>query len=432
MEGQEIKRRQITLRNGLLRLHRYAGLALAAFLIIIGSTGSVIAFFPELDRLLNPDLLAVESQGSPTMDMLILRDKLQAADPTAHIYAIIWPKNAGESMSAYAEGAIESSTGKVLPIGYDQIFANPYTGEVLGSRLWGSLPFERKDVFTFIYFLHYSLVLPEFLGEAFMGMVAIVWALDCLVGFALTLPRRRKVAEADRDASSHRKSFWRRWKPAWMVETRAGANRLVFDWHRASGLWLFPLLLVFAVSGFSFNLPGVYSSVISRISGYTDTDVHPDLEEPLVNPAIKWPDAFALTQRYIAEQADRRGFTINRPHGLYYRRDKGIYVYRVHSSRDLVEYAQTSVSIDATTGALIGVEIPTGDNAGNTFTTWIKALHQAVAFGFPYRIAVCAVGMLVVLLTITGVLVWWRKRTARLISAARGANRQGAGFEAAK
>ncbi|MGQ0591136.1 MAG: PepSY domain-containing protein, partial [Gammaproteobacteria bacterium] len=40
-------------------LHRYAGLAMTVFLILVGVTGSVLAFYHELDRWLNPELLTV-------------------------------------------------------------------------------------------------------------------------------------------------------------------------------------------------------------------------------------------------------------------------------------------------------------------------------------------------------------------------------------
>ncbi len=34
-------------------LHRWAGLAIAAFLIVVGLTGNLLAFYPELNRLFN-------------------------------------------------------------------------------------------------------------------------------------------------------------------------------------------------------------------------------------------------------------------------------------------------------------------------------------------------------------------------------------------
>ena len=47
----------------LLLLHRWAGLAIAAFLVVSGLTGAIISWDHELDDLLNPHLTTVESQG---------------------------------------------------------------------------------------------------------------------------------------------------------------------------------------------------------------------------------------------------------------------------------------------------------------------------------------------------------------------------------
>ena len=389
----------------LLRLHRYVGLALAAFLVVIGLTGSITAFFPDLDPWLNPDLMTVEPRGE-RLDTLEVLFRLQAQDPKAHLYGVFYPKGPRDTVSAYAEGAIDPKTGFEGPIAYDQVFADPFTGERVGSRHWGDWPFERKNVFTFIYFLHYSLVLPEFLGEVFMGIVALIWAGDCIVGFLLTLPRRAHGARRG-------VGFLRRWRHAWTIHLHGGVNRFVFDWHRAAGLWLWLVLLMFAVSGFSFNLPTAYSAVMSRLTKYSDTEMSPTLPEPLVAPAVGWREAERLGRGYMSEQAAMLGFAVERPYGLIYRREKGIFIYRVVSSRDLTIYGDTSVSLDAMTGRLVAVEVSTGDNAGNTFTSWIKALHQATVFGLPYRIFVSVIGVVTAGLAITGVLIWNRKRRAR-------------------
>ena len=51
--------------------------------------------------------------------------------------------------------------------------------------------------------------------------------------------------------------------------------------------------------------------------------------------------------------------------------------------------------------------------------TWATMLHMAQVFGLPYRVATSLLGLLVTMLSVTGVLIWLRKRSARLLSAAR-------------
>ena len=66
----------------LLLLHRWAGLAIAAFLVVSGLTGAIISWDHELDDLLNPHLTTVESQGTPLSSLELAR-RIEAGDPRA-------------------------------------------------------------------------------------------------------------------------------------------------------------------------------------------------------------------------------------------------------------------------------------------------------------------------------------------------------------
>lgn len=50
-------------RQVALIAHRYVGLMMSVFLIVAGATGSIVAFYPQIDRFINPELLAVEARG---------------------------------------------------------------------------------------------------------------------------------------------------------------------------------------------------------------------------------------------------------------------------------------------------------------------------------------------------------------------------------
>jgi uncharacterized iron-regulated membrane protein len=67
-------------------LHRYAGLAMAGFLIIVGLTGSLLAFFTELEQLINPHWYPVHATvmdgGSVAIDRERVRLQEKALDAT--------------------------------------------------------------------------------------------------------------------------------------------------------------------------------------------------------------------------------------------------------------------------------------------------------------------------------------------------------------
>ena len=66
----------------------------------------------------------------------------------------------------------------------------------------------------------------------------------------------------------------------------------------------------------------------------------------------------------------------------------------------------------------MSTRIPTGEHSGTTVTSWLNALHDAnvAILGLPYRIFVSVLGLVIVMLSVTGLVVWLKKRQARRAS----------------
>ena len=411
-------------RRVMLDLHRYIGLTLAIFILIIAVTGSIIPFYDELERAVNTKLRVVEPrQPAWTLeDLLAVREKLEAQDPRSHVFSLQFPQKPDESVFSRVTGAIDPATGAPYELDYSEVFANPYTGERLGQRFVGHFSFQPKDLIVQIYYLHYALVLPLEAGTMFIGFLALVWAFHCVVGLYLTFP---VSGGAKRKANGGGvKRFFSRWKTSWQIKRGAGANRMIYDTHRAAGLWVWLLLLVFTIAGFALNQGALYARFLSSVTDYThfqEMPPRPPLAGPLLKPPVDWYAALKLGQRYLAEQA--QDFRVERAAALEYRRDLGMYFYLAHTSRDLRDgdtptesdspATAATVAIDATDGRFLGIQIPTGQHAGNTFTSWIMALHVTAVFGRPWQIAVSLFGIVVAVITVTGVIVWWRRRRPR-------------------
>ena len=114
------------------------------------------------------------------------------------------------------------------------------------------------------------------------------------------------------------------------------------------------------------------------------------------------------------------GFSPGPEEWMYYDASRGIYRYAVTSSRDIRErYANTTLYIDAFKGEVTGVWLPTGAAVGDTVTTWLTSLHMATVGGRSYKVLMSLVGLLVSLLSVTGVYLWWKKYIARQASRRR-------------
>jgi len=50
---------------------------------------------------------------------------------------------------------------------------------------------------------------------------------------------------------------------------------------------------------------------------------------------------------------------------------------------------------------------------GNLITRWIRMLHFGQSFGLAYKIFVSVLGLIITLLSVTGIYIWWKKHRAR-------------------
>lgn len=393
--------RKASLRGWLVVAHRIAGLTLAAFLVVAGLTGSLLVWNTELDAALNPHWLrttAANTSAQP-MDALALRDVVQASHPHALAMRVPLAQEPGHVMVFM----LRPLPGKA-PLENDQVFVDPYSGQILGERRWGDITQTWRNLVPFLYRLHYSLALGV-VGTWLLGLVSLLWMLDSVVGFALTLPA---------SAKSTQRPWLGRWARAWKLDMHS-RWRATFDLHRAGGLWLWPVLFVLAWSSFALNLPQWHDPLLRVFSmqqpGTADI---PRRAKPLWQPALDWRAAHRRAQVLMQHQATLHGFSVRAESSLAYDPLRGLYRYDVRSSLDIKDRGgSTRLFLDGDSGTLVATWFPTGAAAADTLITWISNLHMAAVGGAAYQVAITLCGAGIAMLSITGVLIWLRKRQAR-------------------
>ena len=382
-------------------VHRWAGLTLALFLVVAGLTGALLAFYPELHRATAPWLRVAPPPGAPaTPDPVAVLEAAQRAEPLAEFLRL--------------ELAIKPDTAVVFypdarpgeDLGYDELGIDPWTGVAVHRGNWGALSEGWHQVMPFVFDLHYTLALGE-IGRLAFGIAALVWTIDCFVGFCLTLPAGRR-------------RWWARWREAWRVRPwRSGTFRFNFDLHRAGGLWLWPLLLVFAWSSVGFNLRPVYTPVMAAF-GATDPMGTLRRQPAPEDLAHDWRARLAQARAIASHHGSIHGFTVVAEDALSFRPGADAYEYRFRASNDLpTTRPQSRIWFDRETGAVIAHKHGRGTLDADGIDRWLVALHIGSIGGLPYRAFVAIVGLGVVVLSVTGIVVWMRKRSARLLGAAR-------------
>jgi uncharacterized iron-regulated membrane protein len=81
---------------------------------------------------------------------------------------------------------------------------------------------------------------------------------------------------------------------------------------------------------------------------------------------------------------------------------------------------------DGQSGAPAGAELPGRGSTGDLFMQLQFPLHSGRIFGVAGRVAITALGLVIAMLSVTGVVIWAKKRRVRVLSEAKNPRQQGA------
>jgi uncharacterized iron-regulated membrane protein len=383
-------------------LHRWFGLTIAVFLFIAGLTGAIISWDQELDAMIAPEFYYAHGEGTP-MTVFEAVHKVELHHPELTVAFFPTTVRQGEAVAAFVKPR-KDTDGTTPQADFNQIAINPYTGEIQAKRKWGELSLAPANLLPFIYKLHYSLHIPELggldAGVLLMGIIAAVWVLDSVIALWISFPSTRQW----------RKSFAFRW--------RSNSQKLTFDLHRSGGVWIWGFLLIMAITSVSMNLGHeVVRPIVNVFSSLTPSpfETQPAVENAV--PAISREEAVNLAHTEAAKQG------ISKPlGGLFYGADKNVYemwFFEPGHVRGNFGLGNPRFYFDGSDGRYLGSVIPGQGTAGDIFMQLQFPLHSGRILGIGGRIVVTIMGLLVAILSITGIIIWARKRKARLMSSAQ-------------
>ncbi len=395
------------LRPFLVRLHRWFGLAIALFLFVAGLTGALIAWDHELDARLNPDFYTARSDAAP-LDPLALAARIEAADPRVQVTYLPLAIEPGHTLQAGVMPRTDPATGQPYALDFSQIAVDPATGAVQGRREWGAPSLARLDLMPFIYRLHYSLFLPVYGGINFgfwvMGVVGIVWAIDSLIALVLAFPNLKS------------------WRKSFAFRVRRGGYPLVFDLHRSGGVWVWGLLLVVAVTSISMNLAvPVVRPLVSLVSPLAETPYTNPEHFPPAPPGSTMLPRERIVE--IARAAGRDAGIAAPPGALLFAPAMNAYAvgfFTPGNDHGDVGLGNAWLYWDAVTGKPVAAQVPGRGSAGDLFMQAQFPLHSGRIAGVAGRAAVSVLGIVIAMLSVTGICIWVKKRSAR-VRAARSA-----------
>lgn len=412
-------RTQSLFRSWMQTGHRWLGLIAAPFLIVTGLTGAIISWDHELDDWLNPHLRFVHSQGNK-QSPLTLASQVEEKYPEIKVASIPLYTEPDESLALFVMPRQNPETGKLFTPGFNQVFLDPVTGEELGKREWGAVwPLNSENLISFLYKLHYSLHLPEMFGTDrwgiwLLGAIAILWTLDCFIAFYITLPPSPAK-------QTTRAQFLKRWKKAWTIRPNAGTFKLNYDIHRAFGLWAWGLLLLIAFTAFALNLRReVFIPMLSAVTPLTPSAIEQRPRSPLHAPVM--PDVtYAQILRNAETQASQKGWQAPASRIGYFM-NLGVYsveFFYPEADHGVAGGGHQRLFLDGHTGAYLGDKVPWTGTVGDLIAQAQFPIHSGRILGLPGRILISAMGLIVALLSGTGLYIWLKKRKSRQLTQAR-------------
>ena len=372
-------------RKIFLATHRIIGLFAGAILVLIGLSGSVLAFREDIDEWLNASLMRVEPPPLPSPRPLdeILAAATAATPAEGRPERLTLPRHA--HAAAIVSYMVETDD---LDTYFHQLFVDPYTAKVTGSRLYS----HGDDVFSqplvqIVMAFHWTFLLGA--NNAYLvGAIGLLLFFSILLGLWLWRPRNGD------------------WRLGLTIKWGASPERIAYDAHRSVGVYFALLLLVTLATGIAMIFKPATHSLATLIS--------PVRAEPDYGKSTPVPGQAPIGLDAAVAIADKV-FPAGRLHWILLPSgDDGVYVVGKQSD-DEPNRTKTfrNVGVDRYSGRVLQAQDRDDFTAGERVLEWIFPLHCGEAFGPLGRSLVLLTGLTPLLLYVTGFLRWSHKRARR-------------------
>ena len=363
----------IKVRSSWLKIHQFLALSLGLLLALIGLTGSLSMLGEGLDQLLNPSL-GIEAKGQKPISLDLLMAGIQKAHPDLKgSWTLELPKTQKDPLTAFFERPPESFGKIYAPL---MVSVNPFTGEILKSRLWG-------DTFrTWLLDLH-SQLQAGLMGQRVVGGLGLILILSLTSGIILWWPNRSA------------------WRLAFAIRTDQGLNRFLFDLHRWLGLLGFPILLVLALTGFFLVFEGPLESLLGT-TGMAHGEKGPTIKssgQGSTHRPVSLDEAILLARGPFPKSEVRLLTTPEGPEGTY-----RITFKQRGEVND--RHPMTAVWVDQYSGQIREVRNALRFSKGETFLTALWPLHTGELWGGWGHTLYFLSGLLLPLLYLSGLTRW--------------------------
>ncbi len=361
------------MRNFMVWLHRWIALTLGAFIVVVSVSGSFIAFEGQLVRARNAKLQRAEIPASGSA-RLPLDSVLARARALGTIGSLTLPDGEGRAVVA------------TMPDEHE-VYLNPYTGAVLGTRTRA-----QRHAGVVSGFMRANHVIHTSLMTRKIGNQVVVWSTIASVVLVL----------------GGLYLWWR--DKLWRLRLAASWKRINFDLHHLLGIATFVVLLLMTVTGVIMHYP-LAGRAIGKLDRVRSSDPAQPAQPSPLTPMVSLDSAARAS---LAALPGSVLSAISIPPDTRW----PLLLVR-HFPEDRAPGGGSRVLIDRWTGAVLSVHSTRTAGLGTRINNLQRPLHTGDVLGLPTQIIWFLGCWVLVSQAVTGVLMWWHGRPARKAAAAR-------------
>ncbi len=361
----------------LFKIHGWVGLFSFIPLLVTCLTGSLLTFKYEFENLIRPHMVTV-NVGEERLFMDILKDKVNNQFTTREIVGWVLFQNTSRSDVVYL---MEKGTDT-----WQHIYVNAYNGEILSE------PALKDDYLSdWLLELHAAFLLDD-TGLLITSLFSVFLIMLGVTGLMLY------------------KKFWKT-----LFRVRWKARRILFfsDFHKQVGFLSAPVFLILGITGGYWNITHYLHEL-----EHEQEETHFVMKERLYDNEVSID---ALIQKAEAKLPGFKATYITFPY------EKGVQfsIYGdVKSGNPLNSEYASNVSFNRQTGEFISAYDIRDASLLNVFLDSFRPLHFGLFGGLTVRIVWCLVGLMPLVLSITGVYMWWLRRGKKQAKRRRLKNRE--------
>ncbi|MBB5684996.1 PepSY-associated TM helix domain-containing protein [Sphingobium boeckii] len=358
-------------------LHKTIGLIFGAWLMLMGLTGTILAFYPEIDSMLNArEMRVAQFEQHPDIDAMSM--VVAAAYPSRTILSI---ERYGISdlesfpfllTEPHAPGAIFSPEPRL------EVFVDPTSHAILGQRAYWTW-------FRLIRSFHMELLFPG-LGERIVGVLGIFLLVTVVAGTTMWWRQSKK-----------------RLGKALKLRLKGPRPMMYRNIHTVGGIYVALFLLVQGVSGaLAANLFPAQMAIAAMFAPKQSAPISPP-------PSAAPPKPMAANRARdiaIAHHPDSAIIQVQFPAPGF-----NLYSVRLFPRDQPKTQFTRQYMMDATSGTIVMDFDPANQGAFQKFFgAWMIWIHNGRFFGVIGQVILIAAGTMLALLFPTGAYMWLRKR----------------------